>query len=240
VTSGDSRSSPDVQPTPALEPVNEPRQGVSTEPRWPVALAIFAVLSLFSLMPDRVRLLPSWCDLALGISLILLMTAVRLGGNRERWLRIERVAMLALTAALLAMTLVGITSLIIAMVEQPTKFTGQQLLITGVEAWVTNVLAFSIVYWDVDRGGPDNRAIQPATLPAWLFPQTGAPNDVPPNWRPTYVDYLFLAFSTATAFSTTDVIPLTPGAKLLMMLESCISLATLAIVASRAINILGS
>ena len=99
--------------------------------------------------------------------------------------------------------------------------------------------AFSIVYWGVDRGGPEDRESGSASPPDWLFPQFGLPHEVAPGWRPGYVDYLFLAFSTATAFSATDVAPLTARAKLMMMLESCISLATLAVVASRAINILG-
>jgi len=210
------------------------------EPRWPVALAIIAVLLLFSLMPDRSRLLPSWSGVALGVALIALMMGVWLGGDRARWLRIERAAMLALATALLLITLLVVTFLVAEIMHQPTKFAGQQLMTAGIEAWVTNVLAFSIVYWDLDRGGPENRAVNSAALPDWLFPQAGLSKEVAPDWRPDYVDYLFLAFSTATAFSATDAAPLTARAKLLMMLESCISLATLAIVASRAINILGA
>lgn len=219
---------------------NEAGSAAHVEPRWPLVLAIFTVLLLFSLMPERSRLLPSWSGFAIGIALILLMIGVRLGGDRPRWLRVERAAMLVVATALLAMTLLVVAFLVMEIMYQPTKYAGEQLLTAGIEAWVTNVLAFSIVYWDVDRGGPENRANQSATLPDWLFPQAGVPNEVAPGWRPTYVDYLFLAFSTATAFSTTDVMPLTARAKLLMMLESCISLATLAIVASRAINTLGS
>jgi hypothetical protein len=228
--------------TSALSPqqANEARSAAYVEPRWPVALAIFAVLLLFLQMPGRSRLLPSWSGFAIGIALILLMAGVSLGGNRARWLRFERAAMLALATALLAMTFIVIAFLVVELIYQPTKYTGQQLLTAGIGSWVTNVLAFSIVYWDVDRGGPENRVNQSETLPDWLFPQTGVPNEVAPGWRPTYVDYLFLAFSTATAFSATDVAPITGRAKLLMMLESCISLATLTIVASRALNILGS
>jgi uncharacterized membrane protein len=77
--------------------------------------------------------------------------------------------------------------------------------------------------------------------PDWLFPQEGASTDnVPPGWSPVFVDYLFLSYSTATAFSTTDVMPLTSRAKMMMMLESTISLMTIVVVASRAINILGN
>lgn len=219
---------------------NEARPAPHVEPRWPVALAVFAVLLLFSLMPERSTFLPSWSGFTIGIALILLMIGVWLGGDRPHWLRVERAVMLALASALLAITLLGVTLLVIEIMDQTAKYAGQQLLTVGIEAWVTNVLAFSIVYWDVDRGGPENRAKETAPLPDWLFPQVGVPNEVAPGWRPTYVDYLFLALSTATAFSATDVAPLTVRAKLLMMLESCISLATLAIVASRAINILGS
>jgi hypothetical protein len=218
---------------------NEAGSAAHVEPRWPVALAIFAVLLLFSVMPERSRLLPSWSGFAIGIALIVLMIGVWLGGDRAHWLRVERAAMLALASALLAMTLLAVTFLVMEIMDQTSKYAGQQLLTVGIEAWVTNVLAFSIVYWDVDRGGPENRANESAALPDWLFPQAGVPKEVAPGWRPTYVDYLFLAFSTATAFSATDVAPLTVRAKLLMMLESCISLATIAIIASRAINILG-
>ena len=209
------------------------------EPRWPVALAVFSVLLLFLLMPGRSRLLSDWSGFAIGAALILLMAGVSLGGDRPRWLRFERAAMLGLATILLAMTVIVVAFLVGELLYQPTKFAGQQLLTAGIESWVTNVLAFSIVYWDIDRGGPEKRMNQSATLPDWLFPQTGVPDEVAPDWRPTYVDYLFLAFSTATAFSATDVAPMTGRAKLLMMLESCVSLATLTIVASRALNVLG-
>jgi hypothetical protein len=106
--------------------------------------------------------------------------------------------------------------------------------------WVTNVLTFSLLYWQIDRGGPEARANNAITRPDWMFPQTGAPGDAPPDWRPKFVDYLVLGFSTATAFSPTDALPLTSRAKMLMMLESTISLVTIVVVASRAINILGN
>jgi hypothetical protein len=115
-------------------------------------------------------------------------------------------------------------------------------LSSSVSLWGLNVLTFSLLYWQMDRGGPLARiGGKPTQRPDWTFPQSQASEEeVPPGWRPTYPDYLFLSFSTATAFSTTDVAPLTTRAKMAMMLESLISLMTLALVASRAINILGS
>jgi uncharacterized membrane protein len=103
------------------------------------------------------------------------------------------------------------------------------------------MLIFSLLYWQMDRGGPEARVKHVEGRTDWLFPQENAPaRDVPANWQPAFVDYLYLGYSAATAFSTTDVMPLTARAKLLMMLESAISLATIVIVAARAINILGS
>ena len=151
------------------------------EPRWPVALAIIAVLSLFSLMPERSRIPPSWSGFAIGLALILLMVGVWLGGDRRHWLRIERWAMLALASALLCMTLLGVIPLVMEIMKQTSQFGGLQLLTVGIEAWVTNIVAFSIVYWYLDRGGPENRARQSATLPDWLFPQAGLVDEVAPG-----------------------------------------------------------
>ena len=101
--------------------------------------------------------------------------------------------------------------------NQTTKFGGPQLLTVGltvgIEAGVTNVLAFSIVCWDLDRGGPENRARESDAAPDWLFPQAGLSNEAARGWRPGYVDYLFLAFATATAFSASDAASLTARAK---------------------------
>jgi uncharacterized membrane protein len=110
----------------------------------------------------------------------------------------------------------------------------------SIAVWATTVLIFSVAYWRIDRGGPEARANHANRKPDWLFPQDNAGEDVPSDWRPTFVDYLFLAFCTATAFSPTDVQPLTSRSKLLMMLESTISLVTTIAVAARAINILGT
>jgi hypothetical protein len=134
----------------------------------------------------------------------------------------------------------NLTYLITEMTRRSGEVSGIQLLTSSVGMWVVNVLTFSLLYWQIDRAGPEARANDASPRPDWLFPQEGAREDIPPDWRPTFVDYLFLGYSTATAFSTTDVMPLTSRAKMLMMLESTISLVTIVAVMSRAINILGS
>ena len=215
-------------------------EGIAIEPRWPVALAILAVLILLAALPGRVRLLPSWVPYAIAIGLLLPMAAVRLTGGKPRWLRIERMTTLLFVLLAEGITLTTLAYLIRGMLDRPGDVSGLQLLATSIAAWVTNVLAFSLAYWRIDRGGPEARANDAGARPDWLFPQTGAPEEAPPGWRPTYVDYLFLGFSTATAFSPTDALPLTSRAKMLMMLESAVSLTTLVVVAARAINMLGS
>jgi uncharacterized membrane protein len=118
---------------------------------------------------------------------------------------------------------------------------GLHMLSSSIAIWATNVLMFSLLYWQLDRGGPALRVSAAPERPDWIFPAEQAPEGVvPSDWRPQFIDYLFLGFSTATAFSTTDALPLTGRAKCAMMTESTVSLVTLAVVAARAINILGA
>jgi hypothetical protein len=218
----------------------EQSQSIRIEPRWPVVLAILAAILMVVLLPERVVLFPVWFPYVIGIALILPMAAVGLSAEKARWLRVERTIMLLFIVAMGVGTLANLASLIRAMVRRSGEVGGLQLLASSIVVWVSNVLIFSLLYWRIDRGGPEARANNAGTKPDWLFPQAGAPEDAPPDWRPTFVDYLFLGFSTATAFSPTDALPMTSRAKMLMMLESTMSLGTIVVVASRAINILGS
>jgi hypothetical protein len=218
----------------------EQSESIRIEPRWPVVLAILAAILMVVLLPERVVLFPVWFPYVIGIALILPMAAVGLSAEKARWLRVERTIMLLFIVAMGVGTLANLASLIRAMVRRSGEVGGLQLLASSIVVWVSNVLIFSLLYWRIDRGGPEARANNAGTRPDWLFPQAGAPEDAPPDWRPTFVDYLFLGFSTATAFSPTDALPLTSRAKMLMMLESTMSLGTIVVVASRAINILGS
>jgi uncharacterized membrane protein len=211
------------------------------EPRWSVALAILAVIFLLALLPDRIRLLPIWATYVVGFGVLIPIGAVGLTTEKARWLRVERTVTLLFFVVAGAVTLGNLANLIGAMVYRSREISGLELLTSSIAVWVTNVLMFSMLYWQIDRGGPEARVNDASTRPDWLFPQEGAPaEDVPHGWHPTFIDYLYLGYSTATAFSTTDAMPLTARAKLLMMLESTISLMTIVIVASRAINILGN
>jgi hypothetical protein len=210
------------------------------EPRWPVALAIVAVVSLLALLPSRMRVFPPWVPYLLAIVMILPMAALALSAAKARWLRIESIVTLLFFVIVGFGTVDGLKEVLSAEVRRPAGLTGLQLLTSSIAAWACNVLIFSVAYWRIDRGGPEARANHGSTKRDWLFPRESAPESVPPDWCPVFVDYLFLAFCTATAFSPTEALPMTSRAKLLMMLESTISLVTIIAVASRAINILGS
>jgi hypothetical protein len=212
------------------------------EPRWPVAFAVVASVVMLGMLPDRIRLLPAGVNWILGLMAALPIIAVAIYGTRKPyWLQVERVVILLMFVVAAPAMVINLINVLIVMVRRPADITGIQLLSSSIGVWITNVIIFALLYWQIDRGGPQKRLNRTNTGTDWLFPQESAPSeDVPANWRPVFIDYLYLAYSTATAFSTTDAMPLTARAKLLMMLESSFSLMTVVVVASRAINILGS
>ncbi len=111
------------------------------------------------------------------------------------------------------------------------------LIESGALLWDTLVLLFAVFYWEFDGGGPVARMQHP-DLPDFLFPQMDSIAHAPPDWRPGFVDYLYLSLTNATAFSPTDTLPLTPRVKLLMSVQSLASLVTIGLVVARAVNIL--
>ncbi len=114
------------------------------------------------------------------------------------------------------------------------------LLMWGSTVWLTNVIVFALGYWELDRGGPAARAMARKTHPDFLFSQMTVPELIHKDWEPGFVDYLYLSFTNATAFSPTDTLPLSRWAKLLMMAESLVSLITVALIVARAVNVLGT
>jgi len=222
-------------------PFSESPQAPDFEPRWPVALAIVAAMLLLAVLPKHIRLLPVWVAFVIGVAVLSPIGVVWLTSANARWLRVERMVTLIFFAVVTFLNIGNLGNMIQAMVNRSRETSGLLLLESSVALWVTNILTFSLLYWQMDRGGPEARVKAAGTRPDWLFPQEGAPaGDVPQGWKASFVDYLFLSYSTATAFSTTDVMPLTSRAKMLMMLESAISLVTILIVAARAINVLGN
>jgi hypothetical protein len=157
--------------------------------------------------------------------------------GRDR--RIVRRLAIVLTAVSTLMNFGALARLIAAILSGHAG-TGQTLLLDAVNIWATNVVVFALWFWALDRGGPAARGLVQGQKSDFMFTQQQATVDRAqfPNWSPGFIDYLFLAFTNATAFSPADTFPLTVRAKLLMMAESAISLATIALVASRAVGIL--
>lgn len=220
--------------------MNKPASTLQIEPRWPVALTVIVVLWLLRVLPDRVRVLPLWFQYIFGIALLASMLAVGVMAAKPRWVMVERLVLLVFCLVNGVLMLGNLIYLVREMVYHSTALDGLQLLTSGLGIWVSNVFIFSLLYWRFDRGGPEARVNHRSIRPDFLFPQSGLPEEEWPDWRPTFIDYLFLAYTTATAFSPTDTLPLTGRAKLALMLESTISLTTLVAVGARAINILGS
>ena len=210
----------------------------TSEPRWPVLIALIAIGGLYWAMPSALTVGPDWLVLVLVLLLVLpAMISYRAG----YWL-MNQVFGYAVSGVV---TLALIASLVLLVWRLPShKETPAQLLVAASALWISNLLVFACWYWRLDAGGPHQRDLRGShTDGAFLFPQMTLDPELrremgEDQWRPGFVDYLFLAFNTSTAFSPTDVPVLSRWAKGLMMIQSTISLATIALLAARAINIL--
>src|SRR5665213_2954543 len=147
-----------------------------------------------------------------------------------------RLLSLAMIAVITVVNMVALGELIQALLEQ-SGAGGRSLVFASVPIWITNVIAFGLWYWELDRGGVTARMLPDHRQPDFLFPQMSTPGSAR-GWAPRFIDYLYTSFTNATAFSPTDTMPLTPSAKLLMMVQSLASLLTVALVIARAVNIL--
>jgi len=213
--------------------------GISSgrEHRWPASIAVVVAIALQIVLPYRVTegLGPRWLLPALeGALLVALVVANPVRVNRESSLL--RGTSIALIALITVANVVALAELIRALLDHASPG-GRSLVYASVPIWITNVIAFGLWYWELDRGGVAARLHPTHRRPDFLFPQMSTPGSAP-GWTPDFLDYLYTSFTNATAFSPTDTMPLTAWSKLLMMLQSLASLLTVAIVISRAVNIL--
>lgn len=208
------------------------------EPRWPATVALLAVGGLRFALPESLSIGPDWLLLAVVAILTVPLAWAHWQGHNA----LNRMLGYTLTAVV---TLDMVWSLGLLIVALPAhKETPLALLESAAALWVTNILVFASWYWRLDGGGPHAREQRGVhTDGAFLFPQMTLDQQAriamgEQCWNPGFIDYLFLAFNTSTAFSPTDVPVLSRWAKVLMMLQSLISLATIALLAARAVNIL--
>ncbi|SMH36101.1 hypothetical protein SAMN06295885_1213 [Rathayibacter oskolensis] len=217
------------------------------ESRWPASAAIIVAVALNVVGhtddTSVVRLVAAGLTLALLVPLFI-VNPHRLD-SETRW---SRGVSIALAVVLAAANQVNVVSVIIALVDGSTD--GPLLLLTALQVWVTNVVAYALLFWELDRGGPLARGTLPrAQLPPadFAFPQDAYRDTVAEvsvtsseraDWRPGFVDYLYVSTTNTMAFSPTDTMPLSSRVKLLMSLEGVTGFVLLALVISRAVNIL--
>ena len=211
---------------------------IRTEPRWPAVLASLAIGGLRFILPDSLAVGPKWLLLVVLAGMLIPSLLLRARG-------VHKAAMILGYAVSGVTTLDMIWSLGLLVASLPKHTLSPQDLLRSASAlWVVNILVFATWYWRLDAGGPRAREVRGThTDGAFLFPQMTLDDEAKKtmgeeDWSPNFVDYLFLAFNTNTAFSPTDVPVLSRWAKGLMMLQALVSFATVALLAARAVNIL--
>jgi uncharacterized membrane protein len=208
------------------------------EQRWPFALAIAVMIGLQLTLPERYSLGAWWVLPAVEVVVIGALVAANPGRLERRTPMLRRLSLGLIAVASLG-TAWAVVRLVVDIAGGGDTGSAAELLRSGASIWLINVLTFAVWYWELDRGGALERAAGTDPYPDFLFPQMTTPDLAPKEWRPQFADYLYLAFTNATAFSPTDTLPLSRWAKLTMMLQSAISLVTAALVVAKAVNALG-
>jgi hypothetical protein len=206
---------------------------------WPTLLALAATASLHAALPDDLAVVhPRWMVLAVVVALLVPGEICHWLGKHQ-WCKILGYAVIIVVTAVMGASVVSLVQAITFKTVQPVL-----LLRCASILWVTNIVVFAVWYWRLDAGGPHKRNMrQEHTHGAFLFPQMTIEgptdhNEESENWKPRFIDYLFLAFNTSTALSPTDVPVLSRWAKVLMMVQASISLTIVVLLAARAVNVL--
>lgn len=206
------------------------------EPRWPASLAVVVAIVLYAVLPSAFIIRPRWLIPFLEGVLVVPLTVGRPYRHPEEAVRLR--AMAVALIGLVNLANVVSVGLLVRKLIAGSHASGRSLVYSALAIWLTNVIVFALWFWELDRGGPAVRATAAERHPDFQFPQMMSPEMGPANWRPSFLDYLYVGFTNAAAFSPTDTMPLTATAKTLMTLESLVSMLTVIMVAARAVNIL--
>jgi uncharacterized membrane protein len=205
------------------------------EHRWQMGLAVISAIALQLSLPAKLTLRPHGMLPALEAVVLVLLILFSPA-------RITKHSMFLHSLALILLAVISIDNacsagLLVHLIVAGHADTAGKLLLEGVSIWLVNIIAFALWYWEFDRGGPVPRAFAERQYPDLLFPQMQQPEVATPDWEPTFFDYFFVSFTNATAFSPTDTMPLSRWTKALFLVQSAISLVTVALVISRAVNV---
>jgi uncharacterized membrane protein len=223
------------------EPATTPawRRQTERESRLPVLLALLVAVALQALLPHPVLLGPRWALLVPeGVLLVALIIANPV--RQERDTHVLRVVSLALTAVIVGANTASVVLLVRDLVRGSNDLgnSASTLLTSGGLVYLTNIVAFGLLYWELDRGGSVARARADKRYPDLLFPQMSTEGVSSPDWEPTIVDYVYVSFTNATAFSPTDTMPMTRWMKALFLVQSAVALVVVGLVVARAVNVL--
>lgn len=207
------------------------------ERRWPMALAVLVAAILQIIVPHRGRI-PVWFVFPVLEIVLLACIVIADPGRIDKRSPALRTATIALIAVMTVANSLGAVLLMYDIIATVHGINSTDLLGRGALIWVTNVIVFSLWYWEFDRGGPAERAAGSARWASFAFPENATPELVPEDWMPTYPDYLYLSFTNSTAFSPTDTLPVRMWAKMTMLVQSVIALVTAILVIARAVNVL--
>ncbi|HLI24365.1 MAG TPA: hypothetical protein VKU91_05390 [Acidimicrobiales bacterium] len=206
------------------------------EPRWPASLAVAAAVALTASLPNALLPGPRWVLPAIEGVVVVPLTVVHPFRRHDEATAVRWISF-GLIGVAEVYNLISLGLLVNSIVNGLAS-NGRQLVVAALQIYGTNILLFALWFWELDRGGPGARTLARHRRPDFLFPQMVTPEAAAPSWSPSFVDYLYVSFTNATAFSPTDTMPLTAGAKMLMLVEASAAVVTVAVVAARAINIL--
>jgi uncharacterized membrane protein len=206
------------------------------EPFWEAQLAVLVTVVLYVVLPNRLTVGPRWLVPSLeGVLLLGLVISTPYIHHTQSPVR--RRLTIGLIAVVTAVNFVA-EGLLVHYLLKSGGSGGRSLVFSAAQIWFTNVAVFALWFWEVDRGGPHMRTTSEPRAPDFLFPQMDAEERSLRSWRPAFLDYLYVAFTNASAFSPTDAMPLSVRMKCLMLIEAIASFLTVGLVAARAVNIL--
>jgi uncharacterized membrane protein len=206
------------------------------EPFWPAQLTVLFAIAIQLLLPERLTAGPRWLVPGFEAALLIGLFIVTPNQIEDEHPRRRRIA-LGMTAFVSAANIYSLAALTHYLLHHNVS-QGRALIGAGVLIWITNFLIFALWYWEIDRGGPGRRSAGNDGPPDFLYPQMSDDRIEPLQWRPKFIDYLYVSLTNAMAFSPTDTMPLTSMAKIVMGIQSLVSLVTIGLIVSRAINIL--